>query len=191
MSHNSRPRLALQTCLSLLSVVIVNLRVEDAVAQVAQPNFPITISSSVPNELNSSNGGAPNASPDQAAVFAWQNSSPSTGRRVRSKESLTNARRPLRLATSETPRRNVGSWFGKHCAAKWKSSPATAARSAWCRRQVILVRPEIRPSDTTLFRFITTRRQSPRAIPDRRTIQRPGSISTKPTRLPWTTCTPA
>lgn len=32
----------------------------------------ITISSQVPDELNPMNGGAPNATPDQAAAFAWQ-----------------------------------------------------------------------------------------------------------------------
>lgn len=37
-----------------------------------QSSPPITISSSVPNELNPSNGGAPNATPEQASAFAWQ-----------------------------------------------------------------------------------------------------------------------
>lgn len=34
--------------------------------------IPITISSSVPNELNESGGGAPKATMQQAAAFAWQ-----------------------------------------------------------------------------------------------------------------------
>jgi hypothetical protein len=43
-----------------------------AIAAKAQSPIPITISSSVPNELNPGNGGAPKATPEQAAAFAWQ-----------------------------------------------------------------------------------------------------------------------
>ncbi len=43
-----------------------------AVAAQAQMGTDITISSAVPSELNPANGGAPNATPQQAAAFAWQ-----------------------------------------------------------------------------------------------------------------------
>jgi hypothetical protein len=38
----------------------------------AQAIIPITITSQVPSELNPDGGGAPNATPEQAAGFAWQ-----------------------------------------------------------------------------------------------------------------------
>ena len=44
----------------------------DAAAQTPPAPVPITISSTVPVELNAGNGGAPNATLDQAARFAWQ-----------------------------------------------------------------------------------------------------------------------
>lgn len=44
----------------------------DAAAQAPAPAAPITINSTVPAELNAGGGGAPNATLDQAARFAWQ-----------------------------------------------------------------------------------------------------------------------
>jgi hypothetical protein len=44
----------------------------DASAQAPASAPQITISSAVPTELNAANGGAPNATLDQAAQFAWQ-----------------------------------------------------------------------------------------------------------------------
>ncbi len=37
-----------------------------------QAPIPIAVTSQVPNELNPDNGGAPDATPEQAAAFAWQ-----------------------------------------------------------------------------------------------------------------------
>src|SRR5271170_1700544 len=55
--------------LTTCGVAVLGRAVQPAVAQ-APP--AITMDSSVPSELNPSNGGAPMARPDQAAAFAWQ-----------------------------------------------------------------------------------------------------------------------
>src|SRR5687768_4579248 len=48
------------------------VKTERANAALPASAIPITISYSVPNELNESGGGAPNATMQQAAAFAWQ-----------------------------------------------------------------------------------------------------------------------
>ncbi len=45
---------------------------QDQAATKAQTPIPITVTSQVPSELNPDNGGAPNATPEQASAFAWQ-----------------------------------------------------------------------------------------------------------------------
>ena len=54
--------------LTTCGVAVLGCALQPAVAQTPA----ITIDRSVPGELNPSNGGAPKATPDQAAAFAWQ-----------------------------------------------------------------------------------------------------------------------
>ncbi len=51
---------------------ILSLALVSAVEADAQTPIPITVNSQVPSELNPTSGGAPTATPDQAAAFAWQ-----------------------------------------------------------------------------------------------------------------------
>jgi hypothetical protein len=55
--------------LSVLGGAVLHLWSQPAVGQSSPA---ITISSSVPNELNPTGGGAPAATPEQASAFAWQ-----------------------------------------------------------------------------------------------------------------------
>jgi hypothetical protein len=52
--------------------VSLSLSLKSADDSNARAPTDITINSQVPSELNPTNGGAPNATPDQAAAFAWQ-----------------------------------------------------------------------------------------------------------------------
>jgi hypothetical protein len=54
---------------SVLSAAALYLRGQPAVGQSSPA---ITVSSSVPGELNPTGGGAPAATPEQASAFAWQ-----------------------------------------------------------------------------------------------------------------------
>lgn len=73
-------RIVAATTLSLASVVVIlGLAVSGPQAAMAHkavknavPTVPITVSSTVPGELNASGGGAPSATLAQAAGFAWQ-----------------------------------------------------------------------------------------------------------------------
>ena len=62
--------LIMKTKLIIFSITLVSLVPVSGLA--AQTPIPIIISPKVPNELNPDGGGAPNATPDQAAAFAWQ-----------------------------------------------------------------------------------------------------------------------
>jgi hypothetical protein len=53
-------------------LAIAALLIHFCAANASAQGIPISISSQVPNELNPDNGGAPNATPAQAAAFAWQ-----------------------------------------------------------------------------------------------------------------------
>lgn len=64
----SRDRRLLLSGLSVLAVAMLPLLSAQAVAQ----EGPITVTSAVPSELNPDGGGAPQATPAQAAAFAWQ-----------------------------------------------------------------------------------------------------------------------
>ena len=66
IDSNRRFQTTIKTCLLAGSILFQISLLK------AQSPIPIVISSKVPNELNPENGGAPNATPDQAAAFAWQ-----------------------------------------------------------------------------------------------------------------------
>lgn len=51
---------------------ILSLALVSSVEADAQTPVRTTVNSQVPSELNPTNGGAPNATPEQAAAFAWQ-----------------------------------------------------------------------------------------------------------------------
>jgi hypothetical protein len=70
MRHNDGLLLRIG-CGIVLAAVLISIGVHNS-RLTAQTPPAITISSMVPSELNAASGGAPNATPDQAAAFAWQ-----------------------------------------------------------------------------------------------------------------------
>ena len=158
---------------------------------VGQSIPPITISSSVPNELNPSNGGAPMATPEQASAFAWQEfialnwpAGPQEGKPGQrdtpsSHVGLVTPRR-LGLLVWQTLRHKVEIFPGNYKAYLGSYPPQAIPVPTGDASLGYDALPVY--SYSTAYCGLR---------PSKKTIRHRGSISTRPTRLRSTVCLPA